>query len=62
MITTIIHRVTNVEVKNDYLPETETHYTTITVDTESGEQASFTLFANDDAIKMKTTNPINTGE
>ena len=62
MITTNIHRVTNVEVKNDYLPETETHYTTITVDTESGEPASFTLFANDDAIKMKTTNPINTGE
>lgn len=46
MITTNIHQVTNVKIEDSYLPTSETHYTTITIDTESGERATFTLFAN----------------
>ena len=52
---TNIHSVTNIDVKNSYLPTTETHYTTITVFTDNGEKASFTLFGVDsDRIKMKS--------
>ena len=46
MISTNIHQVTNVEIKDSYLPETETHYSTVTVTTERGERATFTLFSN----------------
>ena len=46
MISTNIHQVTNVKIEDGYLPTSETHYSTVTVTTENGERATFTLFSN----------------